>query len=86
MLVIVIGLILPVMNGMKAKTFRNEMSLHSMAHDAYKDTTGETEDGTVRMRDSNVINFKEAVTRTGLATKRGRRGDCSSVLFSGEKC
>jgi hypothetical protein len=66
LLAVVFGIVLPVVKGAQVKTYYNEMAVHSAVHDTYKNTTGVTAEGTVKLIDANVRYFIKAVTKSGL--------------------
>jgi hypothetical protein len=66
LLAIVIGIVAPVIQGSKIKTYMNEIALHSAIHKVYNDTKGVTTEGSVRLCDANVYYFEKAITNTGL--------------------
>jgi hypothetical protein len=66
LLAIIIGVVVPVLQGSKVKTYLNEITLHSAVHKVYNDTKGVTSEGSVRLCDANVSYFEKAITNTGL--------------------
>lgn len=66
LLAIIIGIVVPVLQGSKVKRYMNELVLHSAVHDVYNDTKGVTTEGSVRLCDANVYYFEKAITNTGL--------------------